>query len=750
MRLPGGPLASFRRLRVHPGRTLVAALGIAAAATMLGAAVTVGYGLHTGFGRAAARADLPDVIARFDDQSQQRVDERLRALPNLKARAYRREFTSVPLEANGHSSGNGVVQAVAPGRRGYAIVAGRDLRTPDEAVVERGVARQWHVRVGERIGIGGGRLRVVGVAVSPDNVAFPLAKGPRVYVSRAALGPAFASRVNVALIWLNDPRLLDQTLTQARAASFGVGGLRFLTRTAVRSAIHQAAGIVIALLVAFSVIALASAGVMLAASAQAEVERRLRGIGVMRALGFGRRSVVMQNVLDAGVLALPAGLVGIAVGALVASGPTANLLESINELPPGGALLGPLALALAAVIALVSGSAALPAWRATRRPVVDVLRRAEVAPASRGSRFPAGFVGVGMRLVTARRWRALATVAVLTVSAGVVLAMLGMATLLDKLQNDPNIVGKRYQLTASAPASQLGAIRRIPGVQAAAPRYVAFGADSFELGESLKVVAYPGDHTPFEDPPLASGRRVRGPAEAEVGTGVADALGVRPGSELAVELPNGREVRFRVVGLVRAFDNDGRLVYTQPSRLLSADPSLSPQIAVKLDPGADQDAVARRLDALGTSPQRTSGGTTRSASFLSVLAALLRAVALVDGLVCLYILVQALALTARERRSTIAVLRASGAGRREVRLVLTGAALAVVLAAAPAAFLLELLVLGPAVSRMAASYVALPLRVGAGEVAVVAAGLLALGLAAAALAGRRLEREPVVAGLRSD
>ena len=658
----------------------------------------------------------------------------------------------MPLEANGQVSTNGVVQLIAPGRRGYAIVAGHDLRGPGEAVVERGVARRWHIRVGEPIDVGRGSLRVVGVAVSPDNVAFPLAKGPRIYASPTSLDPDFDQfpRVNLALIWLNNPKLLDQTLTQARAASFGLGGLRFLTRQGVRTTIDQAAGIVIALLVAFSVIALASAGVMLVASAQAEVERRLQGIGVMRALGFSPRSVVAQHALDAGALALPAGALGLAVGVLVAYGPSASLLESINELPPGTALLGPLALALLAVVGLVAGSAAWPAWRAARRPVVEVLRRAELAPASRGARFPAGFLGVGMRLAAARRGRALATVAVLTVSAGVVLAMLGMATLLDRLQNDPGLVGKRYQLTVNASPSELGAIRRVPGVAAAAPRYVELGADSYLLGESLKVIAYPGDHTPFEAPPLASGRRLRNSAEAEVGTGIADALGVRPGSELAVELPTGREVRFHVVGLVRAFDNDGRVVYTRPARLLAADPSLSGEIAVKLAPGANQDAVRRRLAGGGNFAQNATGATTRSASFLSVLAALLRAVALVDGLVCLYILVQALALTARERRSTIAVLRASGAGRREVRLVLTGAALVVVLAAAPAAVLLELVVLGPAVSRLAASYVALPLDVNVGQVLLVAGALLLLALAAAALTGRRLEREPVVAGLGSD
>jgi hypothetical protein len=379
--------------------------------------------------------------------------------------------------------------------------------------------------------------------------------------------------------------------------------------------------------------------------------------------------------------------------------------------------------------------------------VVAVLRGGDVAPAVRTSRLPAGFVGLGMRLAATRRRRMLATVAVLGVSGGVVLTMLAMAHLLDRLQHDPGLVGKRYQLTVDLPPSRARAVARIPGVAAAAPRYVTFAADSFQLGEGLKVVAYPGDHTPFEAPPLAAGRRVRSPGEAEVGTGVADALGVEPGAELALELPTGREVRVRVVGLVRAFDNDGRVIYTQPPRLLAADPSLSGPIAVRLADGANQAAVERRLRRLGA-PATTA--TTRNAGFLGVLAALLRAVALVDGIVCLYILVQALALTARERRSTIAVLRASGAGGREVRLVLLGAALVAVLGAAPLAVALELLVFAPAVSRLAASYVSLPLGVQIWQVAIVVLGMLVLAAAAAALAARQLGRERVVAGLRSD
>jgi ABC-type antimicrobial peptide transport system permease subunit len=752
MTLPGGLRASVRRLAARPGRSAIAALGIAAAAAMLGTAVTVGYGLHSGFDRAAARAGLPDVIARFSPESERLVDRRVSALPNLRARTYRREFTSVPLVAKGNASGGGVVQTVGPGPRGYAIVAGRDLRSPNEAVIERGVAREWHLRPGEKIDVADAELRVVGVAVSPDNVAFPLAHGPRVYVSERALGPGFAAhpRINLALIWLNDRRNLEQTLTQARAASYGLSNLRFLTRSGVRSQIDQAAGIVIALLVAFSVVALGSAGVMLAASAQAEVQRRLQGIGVARALGFTPRAVAAQHALDSALLALPAGALGVAVGALVAAGPSARLLETVNELPPGGALAGPLLLSLAAVVALVAASAAWPAWRAARRPVVQVLRGAELAPVTRTSRFPGGFLGVGMRLAAARRARTLATVAVLAISAGVVLLMLTMASLLQRLENDPSLVGKRYQLTVSFPAERAGEVASLPGVAAAAPRYVADAADSFELGESLRVIAYPGRPDVFENPPLAAGRRVRGPGEVDVGTGVAEPLGLRPGATLALELPNGAEARFRVVGLVNAYENDGRVAYVESDRLLDTDPSIGSSIAIRLRPGANQAAVDRGLARIGASVQEVGGATSSNQTLLNVLAALLRAVALVDGIVCLYILVQALALTARERRSTISVLRAAGAGGREVRRVLAGAALLVVAGAVPAAIALELLVFGPAASRLAASYVSLPLHAGIGQIAIVVGGLLALALLAAAWAAHRLEREPVVAGLRED
>ena len=70
--------------------------------------------------------------------------------------------------------------------------------------------------------------------------------------------------------------------------------------------LSQAAGIVISLLVAFSFVALLAAGTMLAAGAHADVQRRLTGLGVQRALGFGPGRIAAQQAVESALVAIPA------------------------------------------------------------------------------------------------------------------------------------------------------------------------------------------------------------------------------------------------------------------------------------------------------------------------------------------------------------------------------------------------------------------------------------------------------------
>jgi hypothetical protein len=747
---------------------------------MLAAAVVVSDGLGRGFDRAARAADLPDVIVRFNPQQASRVAQRVEALPDVAAFSLRQEFTGVDIAANGHSSSSASAEVIGAGRRGYAIVAGRNVSGhPGDVVIERGLANAWGVRLGGRLDVAGlGPQRVVGFAESPDNVSYPLASA-RIYLSQAGLRRAaegsLDARVNFAQIWLRDPRNVNEVLVQARATSYGLDGVRFVTRSGLRVLLDQAAGIVIDLLVSLSVIALATAGVMLASSARAEVQRRLRSIGVRRAVGASRAHLAATQAIEALFVAVPAATIGAAAGTLATYGPTTRLLTLLNEPAPGAGLIPVLTAAWLASIAIPVLAAAWPAWRAAGRHAVSLLHGAEFHERGRGwlrgwrrgsrrgwrrgsrrgwrrGRAPgrpstgAGLSLLGARLVGARRARMLATAITLGASTAFVLLMLALASALASLETDPGALGKRYQLTANLPASDAAHVRTIPGVQAAAPRYETEAADSFSLDEPIDVIAYPGDHTVFEAPPLTSGRRMRGRHEAEVGAGLAGVLGLSPGSTLAIQLPSGTELRLRVSGVVSSLAHDGRVAYVPASALLAADPRAPEQLAVRVRPGASVSAVSAKL---GTTAAPTAGATARGLPLVDTLRSILRAIAIVDGLVCLYALVQACALTVGERRRTVSVLRAFGAGGAAVRRLLAGAVAALVIPAAVIGILLERLVLGPALSRLAAGYATLPLAATGLEIAAVLAGLVLAGAVAVLWVARQTTRETVIAGLRS-
>ena len=752
---------ALARMRGRRDRVLVAAALTAAAGLAVGVAGSVGFALATGYDRAAQRSDQPDLLARFAPGRLSALDARLRRLPNVERIVYRLEVNRIALAANGRSRRNGAVHVVRPGRRGYAIVAGRDLgERPGEALVERGVAREWGLEPGDRIDARGlGRLRVAGIALSVDNVAFPLATVPRIYVAQAEIDRRFGADpdpgANLALVWLADPDRLDITLAAARPAAFGLRTEQLLTRRGVQQVIDQAAGIVIALLAVFALVASACAGAMLAAAAGADVRRRAPVLGLQRALGATRRQVIAEQLLDVAVVAAPAAALGLGVGAFAAAAPTSALLGYLNEVGPGLALLGPLAAAFAGLVAVVVAGAAWPAWQLTRRPVTSLLRGGDLPPAparrrTGGRASSAGLLMLGARFALARRGRWLASVGVLAVATAAVLLILAVADLLVSLRDDPGTLGRRYALTVPGTARDAAAVARVPGVAAAAQRSTIEAADSFSLTQPLRVVAYPADHVAFEAAPLATGRRLRTAREVEVGLGLADALGLRPGSLLAIQSATGRELRFRVAGVVRALENDGRIVYARTAPLLRDDPSLGGPIAVRLERGADRGEVTRRLARAGFAGTPTGAATLSSRSFLAVLATVLRTVALAIGLVCLAAVVQTLGLTTRDRRRSLAVLRASGARPRHLGALLAGAAGAILLPALVAAVMLQRLVLGPIVAGLTADYATLPLGVRALDGLVAGGGLAFVGMVAVVLATRSSIHQPIAAELQRD
>jgi ABC-type lipoprotein release transport system permease subunit len=130
--------------------------------------------------------------------------------------------------------------------------------------------------------------------------------------------------------------------------------------------------------------------------------------------------------------------------------------------------------------------------------------------------------------------------------------------------------------------------------------------------------------------------------------------------------------------------------------------------------------------------------------------ALLRSVAAINAVVCLYAIGQALALTAHERQRALSIVRATGGSRRQIARIFASGAIFLIAAALAVGFAAERELIARGVARIAAPYVTLALGVDLATTGYVALGLLAGALVAAAWISRVVTARPVVTGLRQD
>ena len=244
--------------------------------------------------------------------------------------------------------------------------------------------------------------------------------------------------------------------------------------------------------------------------------------------------------------------------------------------------------------------------------------------------------------------------------------MLALASLLERLREDPGTVGKRYQLAVSLdPGRARRRARALPGRgrrRAALQRRRGGLVPARRAGAARRLPRRP--HATSRTPPLAEGRRIRGPDEVEVGR--RDGGRARAAAGLACSRRRSRTAA-RCASASPAscarWRTTGGSPGCEPDRLLAARPG--PQPAGRRAPRSPAptraDGHAAAASALGARLQPVGAAQTDNAAFLAVLAAVLRGVGLAVGLVCLYALVQALTVTARERRGAVALLRACGA-----------------------------------------------------------------------------------------
>ena len=135
----------------------------------------------------------------------------------------------------------------------------------------------------------------------------------------------------------------------------------------ILDAYNNTMGVVVLVGLAITSISLFVGGVGVMNIMLVSVTERTKEIGIRKAIGAKRRSILLQFLFESSVICLFGGIIGVCISAILTSIIDANLMPA--SLSPG--IVGA-ALAVSVAVGVVSGM--IPAWRGAKLDPIDALR----------------------------------------------------------------------------------------------------------------------------------------------------------------------------------------------------------------------------------------------------------------------------------------------------------------------------------------------------------------------------------------
>lgn len=245
-------------------------------------------------------------------------------------------------------------------------VRGRGLQADDEVIVGSIAERALGKSVGDELTLGGQRFQIAGVFETgvvffDGGIALPLRR-----LQALIRKPGQATSFQVRLRRGADPRTVGERIEREHSDLVAIAGVEEYRK--VDQGLEAANGIVWAV----SLMALVIGSLIVTNTMWMSVYERTREIGVLRAVGWSKRSIMNMIVLESAGIALIACMLGCVAGVGLAKLAAALPVASQFVRPVFEASLFGLALAVAVLLGVAGG--ALPAWRAARICPVEALR----------------------------------------------------------------------------------------------------------------------------------------------------------------------------------------------------------------------------------------------------------------------------------------------------------------------------------------------------------------------------------------
>ena len=231
--------------------------------------------------------------------------------------------------------------------------------------------------VGRTISIDGIPFRVIGLLVKQGSV-FGQSQDNVVYVPREALAKAWGTRRNISIYVKSRggvegmPASMDEARAIFRAlrktAPSAEDPVSFVTAEAIQVVWRSISAGAFALLAFISGISLLVGAIVIANIMLVSVVERTKEIGIRLAIGARKRDIRRQFLLEATLLALGGGAIGVLFGWIISS-----LINAFTPLPT---LVTPFLVSTGLILATLTGLLAgvFPAVKASRLPPIEALR----------------------------------------------------------------------------------------------------------------------------------------------------------------------------------------------------------------------------------------------------------------------------------------------------------------------------------------------------------------------------------------
>ncbi len=528
-----------------------------------------------------------------------------------------RSVADVPLRI-GDAKLLGRVVGVPAGRPDVNRLLLRSGSLDGGIVVERHLAADFDLGVGDEIEVAGRTLRVAGVADSVEYLwparsrqdVLPAPKSFGVVFAPEPLARELAGPPSETLIRYADGVGAAAPTARLTRAVRSLGAAAVTTRAdqasnaALQTDIDGFRELAVFFPLLFFAAAALATGVLL--SRRVRAERRL--IGTLRASGLDRRRILGHYLGFGLVLAVAGGLTGAVAGALAASAITRLYTGELGiPLAVTSVHASTAAVGFGLTLVVAAAAAAGPAWAAARTPPAEAMRSS--APPGRGGRSlverlvpPLGRLPVRYRHVLRslgrNRRRSASTVLAVVLAAILVLVGWGMLDTTEVLlaRQFDRVDRQDATVTLVRPVDEAGvaAVEGVAGVAAAeiaARAPAAVSSDGRSYGTSLLALPPATTMHGFPDPELLEHGLV-------VGSALRGVLGVRRGDEVQVRLAGGGSFRAPVAGFVD--EPLGTYAYVGLPLLERLAPAAAQpnELLVRFRSGADRDAVLHRLAAL--------------------------------------------------------------------------------------------------------------------------------------------------------